>query len=1645
VRIAGRYDVLEEVGRGGQGAVLRVRDQDGALRALKIAASSATPAARALVLAEHEALARLRHPALPRVGEVGALDQPYGDLPVGSPFIAVEWIEGTPADRASLADEAVAAGVWAIAADVAGALAVIHAGGLLHRDVAPANVLLRLRGGGDDASEPDRALAVLVDLGLAESGAAARDVRGTPAYLAPEALAGRAEPRSDLYGLGATLWQLCAGRPPFAAPSLGEVVRAVLRDPVAAAPRVPPALADLIGRLMAREPDRRPASALAVLDELDAIAGAIEPPPAPRPRPALRPPRRPLPLVGRDGTVATIAAMLTTPGGAARVFGVPGGGAPEVVGEAIRRYLLGELAGGATPRPATAKPEPPYNGEVRTVFGARLVIAGDLDAVAARLGVEPRIAQVVAAARAAPAPVVLWLADDPAVAAASAALEPGATPIVLCAELTTTPPPLPELPDVEIGPIGTRELAVLVGELVGAPPPAAWLAALHARSGGLPAIAADLVAVAAADGDPYAVDPAGLSADSTVAAAQRWLSRQPAARRAIADGLAVWGGSAPADAAIATATAPAAELGVLAAAGVVTIDGDKVALPPALARALAEALPPARRKELAVRGAAWCEATGADALVHARLVAQLPPAPARAAVLLAAAKARLALDPAEAWTLAHAAIGEPSVRAEAAELAARAALAAGRYPEAIGDAETAAAAGAPARATGLSIARAAQRMGDLTRAAAELEALVVPDDDEVIGALARLLIGRGETDRARALAGAGGRDHAGSPRTEAAGLAAYYEGDVDTADAIFARLEAGAVAAGDKLVVGRALSLRGMVAQRRGDLVAACDRYGRAATAMREVGDLHAAAVAELNLGTALAERGRFAEALPALTTAARRLTALGARAESAAAEFNRGNSLFGLGQLDQAAAAATRAAVLAAEAPSMAAFARLLDGDVKRRRGDDDGARAAYATALDLAIERGGVEAELAAYIAIAEAGGADEAIWADAEALAAGADDLDRLTLARGRDAVRRGATGTEAVKLADEAAQVAYRAQAADRLDRAWRAHAVSAVLLTRGGDDGRSAAQDAMEIHDRLIAAAAPAWRAAMLADPERAMAAALFDDDRAAAAAADAAPARVERTDVAALRRLLGLSRRLNSEASVERLLDDVIDAAIELTAAERGFLLLYPSAEPGADPGALAPVVARNFAAADLADAGTSLSRSIAERAATTGEPVITVDAGVDERFGGATSVAALRLRSVLAVPLRQKGRVIGCLYVDHRLRGGAFDDDAAALLLELGDVAAVAIENARLAEALRKRTAEVEALNARLAADLADKDVELQRVKAALPADRDRLRHPYAGIVGRSAAVVGMLQVVDRAAESSLPAVIVGESGTGKELVARALHDHGPRRDKAFVAVNCSAVPEPLLESELFGHVRGSFTGADRDRRGLFEVADGGTLFLDEIADTGPAMQAKLLRVLQDGQLRRVGDHKTRQVDVRVIVASQRPLAELVTAGSFREDLRYRLDVLSITVPPLRARDGDLPLLIGHLLGKLAGDKPPPRLTRAAERAFAAHRWPGNIRELENALARAVALAGDVIDVHDLPEAVVAAADRTPAPRTTPDGDLRLKPAIEATERAYLAAALERARNNQTIAARLLGLSRFGLQKKLKRLAEEAADDGDD
>ena len=293
------------------------------------------------------------------------------------------------------------------------------------------------------------------------------------------------------------------------------------------------------------------------------------------------------------------------------------------------------------------------------------------------------------------------------------------------------------------------------------------------------------------------------------------------------------------------------------------------------------------------------------------------------------------------------------------------------------------------------------------------------------------------------------------------------------------------------------------------------------------------------------------------------------------------------------------------------------------------------------------------------------------------------------------------------------------------------------------------------------------------------------------------------------------------------------------------------------------------------------------------------------------------------------------------------------------------------------------------------------------------------------------MLRVVDRVTQADVPVLVVGESGTGKELVARAIHRHGRRAGQPFVTENCSAIPEPLLESALFGHVRGAFTGADRPRAGLFDAASGGTLFLDEIGEMSLAMQAKLLRVLETGEIRPVGADRTRRVDVRVIAATHRNLQRLVADGRFREDLFYRLDVITIEVPALRERPGDVELLVRHFVSKHAAG----RRVRVLPEALAAlrrHPWPGNVRQLENELRRALVLCDEVVGLEHLSAAVTA---------TEPQGDaigdagLDLRRRVDALERDLTREALGRTGGNQTRAAELLGLSRFGLQKMMRRL----------
>jgi two-component system response regulator AtoC len=324
--------------------------------------------------------------------------------------------------------------------------------------------------------------------------------------------------------------------------------------------------------------------------------------------------------------------------------------------------------------------------------------------------------------------------------------------------------------------------------------------------------------------------------------------------------------------------------------------------------------------------------------------------------------------------------------------------------------------------------------------------------------------------------------------------------------------------------------------------------------------------------------------------------------------------------------------------------------------------------------------------------------------------------------------------------------------------------------------------------------------------------------------------------------------------------------------------------------------------------------------------------------------------------------------------------------------------------------------------------------------------RYRFEGLVGRSARMRELFELLETVAASASTVLVTGETGTGKELAARAIHHNSPRRAHRFIALNCSAVPESLLEAELFGHVRGAFTGAVATRQGRLEVAHQGTLLLDEVGTMSASLQAKLLRVLQERELERLGDTRTIKIDVRIIAATNMDLSQLVSEGRFREDLFYRLNVIPICLPPLRERREDIPLLVQHFVQRLTSQRVPPlavTVTQEAMRRMMAYAWPGNIRQLENAVERALALGRDrtQIDVADLPPELRNAPPPTESASVTlPEGGLDLPTYVADIERQLLRLALDETGGNKQRAAQLLGLKRTTLVEKARRLFPRAA-----
>jgi transcriptional regulator with GAF, ATPase, and Fis domain len=509
-----------------------------------------------------------------------------------------------------------------------------------------------------------------------------------------------------------------------------------------------------------------------------------------------------------------------------------------------------------------------------------------------------------------------------------------------------------------------------------------------------------------------------------------------------------------------------------------------------------------------------------------------------------------------------------------------------------------------------------------------------------------------------------------------------------------------------------------------------------------------------------------------------------------------------------------------------------------------------------------------------------------------------------------------------------------------------------------------------------------------------------------------AEARLQPDEIALLYRV---ARTLLEERDYGELLAELLDATIEVLGAERGFVVVRE--EDVAGPRFRA-AVARNFRSEKLREAEEQVSSSISSAVVEQGRALLIDNASECEQFRDNPSVRALGLRSVLSAPLIASSEAFALLYLENRDVSRRFTERQRALLDEICAMAAPRLRTAVAVEHARRRARDLEATGG--AAD---------------------------GIITADPALAALLGTVRQVAPTDLPVLIQGETGTGKELIARSLYRQSARSQGPFVVLNCAAIPASLIESELFGYMRGAFTGAQSDHAGLVAAAHRGTLFLDEIGELPLELQPRLLRLLQSGEVMRLGSSRVETVDVRFVAATNRDLDREVESGRFRSDLFYRVSAITLKVPPLREHPHDVHLLADHFLRAYASryGRQPLRLSGECLEALAAHSFPGNVRELESEMARLVAVCppGSLVGAEMLNERMLgrkAAASGAAAPGAAAS---RLPTmSLAEMEKRLILAVLESTGGNRTRAADILGISREGLRTKMQRLGLAGGED---
>ncbi len=478
--------------------------------------------------------------------------------------------------------------------------------------------------------------------------------------------------------------------------------------------------------------------------------------------------------------------------------------------------------------------------------------------------------------------------------------------------------------------------------------------------------------------------------------------------------------------------------------------------------------------------------------------------------------------------------------------------------------------------------------------------------------------------------------------------------------------------------------------------------------------------------------------------------------------------------------------------------------------------------------------------------------------------------------------------------------------------------------------------------------------------------------------------------------LMKISATINSIHTLDKLQQQLLELIFEVVPAQRGAIMLVGETEEE-----FSSVFGLDRQTGP--DATVRVSRTITQQVERDGVSILSNEVPDSDAFGAAESVIASQIQSVLAVPLILFEKVLGIVYLYTTDPAARFDEDHLQLLTAIANIAAVALENVRHIESLENENAELRAV-----------------------------AHIEHSMVGESNAMSALYKMVARVAPTDSTVLIRGESGTGKELAARAIHHNSTRSAQAFVAVNCAALTETLLESELFGHEKGAFTGAIAQKKGKLEMAEGGTIFLDEIGELAPLLQSKFLRVLQEREFERVGGTRTIKVDLRLIAATNKDLEEAIRQGEFRQDLYYRLNVVSLEMPPLRERKEDIPLLVNFFVEKYSRKcrQRAMKISKEARARLVNYDWPGNVRELENAIERAVVLSStDTILPEDLPEAILETESSSGTPIT------KYHEAVLETKKQLILQAIEQASGSYTEAAKLLGVHPNYLHRLIRNM----------